>query len=130
MYNQDVLIFEREAEGGQMEDRDMFKVGDRVSLNRTVYFGTVVSVSPKRRDVTVDFGHFKAVYDSDGWRKGQRSWDTEYIVPVTEELRKKLADEAAVSKCKRLMHEMQSKITADQARRIIAILEEKAPEQK
>ena len=44
----------------------MFKVGDKVSRNKTQCIGTVVKITDKRKDVVVDFGNFKETYTQNG----------------------------------------------------------------
>ena len=56
-----------------------FKIGDKVIEERasglgSKTIGTIINISKKRGDITVDFGNYTKKYNSDGWQKG-KSYD-------------------------------------------------------
>lgn len=56
-----------------------FKIGDKVIEEQasglgSKRMGTIINISKKRGDITVDFGNYTKKYNSDGWQKG-RSYD-------------------------------------------------------
>ena len=56
-----------------------FKIGDKVIEEQasglgSKGIGTIISISKKRGDITVDFGNYIKKYNSDGWEKG-KSYD-------------------------------------------------------
>lgn len=100
----------------------MFKVGDKVSRNRTQCIGTVVKITDKRKDVVVDYGNFKETYAKDGWEKSSNIWNSSRIYLLTEELKKELDDNARIEACKHLLVVAQERVTAENAKRIIDFL--------
>lgn len=99
-----------------------FAIGDKVVfgyrkvLNPAI--GTVVRVTDKRKDVVVDFDGFQETFDCYGHRFGS------YIELLTPAMEQDIKDNLAIAKCKKMMKDT-ILINADQAARIIAILEEK-----
>lgn len=100
-----------------------FKVGDKVSYNGSAYFGTVVKITDKRKDVVVKFNTYTETYNSNGWNKSKDPYDTHYIVPLDEELIKQLKGEALVMRTKKLLDEAKKNLTPDKAKRIVEFLE-------
>lgn len=101
----------------------MFKVGDKVSRNKTQCIGTVVKITDKRKDVVVDFGNFKETYTQNGWtRSSSGVWNSSCIYLLTEELKKELDDKARIKACKYLLVKTQERVTAENAKRIIDFL--------
>lgn len=105
--------------------RAEFKVGDRVvTLCRGAYgsIGTVISISSKRKDVRVDFGNYKRIYNEGGYLKSGDIWSRDCIVHLTPKLEKYLAEKETISKCVMKFDEMNSKLTFEQAEKILEIL--------
>ena len=103
----------------------MFEIGDKVYKTgyASIYeIGTVVKISPKRHDVTVDFGKYKDIFTSSGWLKGQSAFGIVRILHLTPEAEKMINDENTIRKCKELFSN--TLLSANKAERIIAILEE------
>lgn len=97
-----------------------FKVGDKVyELNR---IGTVIKISPKRMDITVDFGRNIEVYNKFGLLKGADPWYPKRINILTPEKEQEIKDRMMVNLCKAKFQKVM--INADQAERIIKILDE------
>lgn len=97
-----------------------FNVGDKVADGYEI--GTIVKITPKRRDITVDFGNYKREYDKTGWRRGE-SWHRTYIMPLTEEKMKEIKEHhvkiKAVILCRKVTEDS---VTYDKAVKIIEIL--------
>lgn len=63
---------------------DNVKVGDEVisipiSGFGTKRIGTVVHITNKRKDITVDFGNYQEKYDSYGYQKNDDVWHKHYL---------------------------------------------------
>lgn len=101
---------------------EKFNVGDKVVINGTITIGTVIKITPKRKDVVVDYGRFKSTYGLDGYEKGTDIWHSSKIILLTPEIEKQIADYKTITKCKDMFQ--RTKLTADQAVRIIDILSE------
>ena len=103
----------------------MFKVGDKVSLNKGLTIGTVIRLTEKRQDVVVDFGKFCQKFSQTGRSLGGDVWHFDYIYPLTDELKQKVYDERIVTKCKKLLSDIKNyNITPDKARKIIEFFEQ------
>ena len=108
-----------------MEEKE-FKVGDKVVRNYRgdygISIGTVVKITPKRKDAVVDFGRYKETYDSTGWQKGGDIWTRSTITLLTPEIQQDLADRELIATCKDVF--AKTKLSAAQARKILEILNE------
>lgn len=99
-----------------------FKVGDRVVDSRSEKIGRVVSVSPKRGDVLVEYDNYRQTYDSMGHKLGCDLFYRSHISELTPEIYQHLNDKAAIENCKRLFDQMRNSLTEEQARKIRDIL--------
>jgi len=106
-----------------------FKIGDKVIRNwrdgRPTLVGTVINITPKRGDVVVDYGNFKEKYSSYGWQKGGDVWTTSTIELLTPEIEEQIYRFRLIRKC-RDTFEKKKDLTADQAEKILAILNNEA----
>lgn len=102
----------------------MFKVGDKVVTTRSRVVGTVIRITPKRKDVVVDFGNYQRVFGSDGWEKGADVWSLTMIEPLTPEIAREIKQNIIINKCKRLFRIKEKNLTFDQAARILEVLED------
>lgn len=100
-----------------------FKVGDKVSRNKTSCIGTVVKITEKRKDVVVDYGNFKETYNLSGWQKGADVWTGSTIYLLTPELQKSIEDAKIVERCKKMLDAAKAGLTPDKARKIIGLME-------
>ena len=109
-------------------NQPQFAVGDKVVLGyRKVLnpaIGTVIRVTNKRKDVVVDFDGYQETFDCYGRSKSDDIWYFSYIELLTPAIEKDIKDNLIIAKCKKMMKNT-ILINADQATRIIAILEEK-----
>ena len=96
-----------------------FNVGDKVADGYEI--GTIVKITPKRRDITVDFGNYKREYDKTGWRG--ETWHRTYIEPLTVEKAKEIKEHwvkiKAVNLCQKVTEDS---VTYDKAVKIVEIL--------
>lgn len=110
-----------------IEERE-FKIGDKVVRNYNTGYGTsigtVVKITPKRKDVVVDFGRYKETYESDGWQKGGDIWTRSTITLLTPEIEQDLADRKLIATCKDVF--AKTKLSAAQARKILEILKDES----
>jgi len=108
-----------------------FAVGDKVVLGyRRVLnpaIGIVIRVTDKRKDVIVDFDGFQQTFDCYGRSKSVDIWYSSYIELLTPAMEQDIEDNLVIAKCKKMMKDT-TLINADQAARIIAILEEESNE--
>lgn len=96
-----------------------FNVGDKVADGYSI--GTIVKITPKRRDITVDFGNRKLQYDKTGWRG--ETWHRTYIEPLTEEKAKEIKEHRVKIKAVILCREVtEDSVTYDKAVKIVEIL--------
>ena len=104
----------------------MFKVGDKVSLNKGLTIGTVIRITEKRQDVIVDFGRYCKKFSRTGSEiGGGDSWHFDIIYPLTEKLEKEILDKRTVAKCKKILSDASNyNITPDKARKIINFFEQ------
>ena len=104
-----------------------FKVGDKVvrNLNHAGTFGvgTIVRITPKRKDVVVDYGNYTEIYDLNGWQKNSDIWCRSHISLLTPEIENEIECRKIVAKCKSEFGK--ATLTADQASKILEILGEK-----
>lgn len=103
-----------------------FRVGDKVVRNYrydlgSVSIGTVVKITPKRNDIIVDYGHYKETYSKDGYTKGD-VWSRSYIRVLTPEIEKEINDMKIINKCRNIFKKKSSKLTVEQAEKILKIL--------
>lgn len=111
-----------------MEERTTkFCVGDKVICKDSV--GTVIKITPKRKDITVDFENYTSVFGADGWTHGD-VWNMDHITKWTPEDQKKIDDASAIRRCRNLFDKASMKkiLTPDMAREIIKILTRKEGE--
>lgn len=101
-----------------------FKVGDKVVTTRSRAVGTVIRITPKRKDVVVDFGNYQSVFRSDGWQKGADVWSATIIEPLTPEIEREIKQNTIINKCKKLFQAKERNLTFDQAARILEVLED------
>lgn len=104
-----------------------FNVGDKVVCNygrniRTI--GTVVNITPKRGDVVVDYGNYKETYNSRGFQKGGDAWHNPYIELLTPEIQEDIRKTNLILECRKTFDMKCKQLTADQAEKILAILNE------
>lgn len=99
------------------------KVGDKVisGYPHSVSIGTVVNITPKSKDIVVDFGGYKETFGCDGWSKGDGFFSTK-IRLLTPEIEKEIEEYILVKKCRNKVE--QCKLTGEQAKKILQILEE------
>ena len=103
----------------------MFKVGDKVVTTRSRAVGTVIRITPKRKDVVVDFaGNYQRVFRSDGLERGGDIWSATIIEPLTPEIAREIKQNIIINKCKRLFRIKERNLTFDQAARILEVLED------
>ena len=104
-----------------------FKIGDKVIRNYgsgyPTSIGTVVNITKKRGDVTVDYGNYKETYTSDGWQRGSDVWHNSCIQLLTPEIEEEIRQKNLIRRC-RDAFEKKKDLTADQATRILEILYE------
>lgn len=108
-----------------MEERTTeFCVGDKVICGDRV--GIITSITPKRKDIKVDFGDYALVFRADGWTYGD-IWNKQHIAKWTPEGQKKIDDALAIRRCRKLFDKasMEKTLTPDMAREIIKILTRK-----
>ena len=104
-----------------------FNVGDKVVCNYrggNRHIGKVVNITPKRGDVVVDCGNYKETYGSDGFSKGGDIWNRSYIELLTPEIEEDIRKTNLIWKCRRTFDEQKTHLTANQAEKILAILNE------
>ena len=101
-----------------------FKVGDKVVTTRSRVVGTVIRITPKRKDVVVDFGNYQSIFRSDGWQKGSDIWSVTIIEPLTPEIEQEIKEKRIIYKCKTIFHNKEKYLTFDQAARILEVLED------
>ena len=104
----------------------MFKVGDKVSLNKTEYIGKVVRITEKRQDVVVAFNNGNyAKFNQSGREIGGDVWHCNFIYHLTAEIEKDILDKKIVRRCKNLLAAVSNNnITPDKARKIIRFFEQ------
>lgn len=108
-------------------NKSKFAVGDKVVLNYRKHpvIGKVIKVNDEKGDISVDFNG--TMCDFDLYTHYSKSWDEFYgcrIELLTPEIKQSIQDDWVIAKCVEMMKNATS-INADQAARIIAILEEK-----
>ena len=101
-----------------------FKVGDKVATTRPYTVGTVIRITPKRKDVVVDFGGYQNTFSPDGWQKGADVWYGTMIKPLTPEIEQEIKQNIIINKCKKLFQNKERNLTFDQATRILEVLED------
>lgn len=101
-----------------------FKVGDKVVTTRSRAVGTVIRITPKRKDVVVDFGNYQGTFRPDGWEKGGDVWSATIIEPLTPEIEREIKQNTIINKCKKLFQAKERNLTFDQAARILEVLED------
>lgn len=111
-----------------MEERTIkFCVGDKVICDDRV--GIITKITPKRKDITVDFEGYTMTFGFDGWTHGD-VWHMQHIVKWTPEGQKKIDDISAMRRCQNLFEKSfrDKMLTPDMARDIIKILVRKEEE--
>ena len=111
-----------------MIEEKEFKIGDKVVRNYNrghggTSIGTVVKITPKRKDVVVDFGGYEETYALNGWQKKSGDiWTRSMITLLTPEIQQDLADKKLIATCKDVFSK--TKLSAAQAKKILEILNE------
>lgn len=106
-----------------MEQKTLvFELGERVVLYPSEIIGVITKISPKRGDITVDFGNFKQIFRKDGWDKHGDVWNSSYIKPCTLEIEEEIRNKAIIRKCVNCFKTTPENLTADKALRIMEIL--------
>ena len=103
---------------------DELKIGDKV-VSQNKYqkaIGIVVKITPKRKDITVDFGNYTITFDSRGWERSPDHWSKKYIEKCTFELEETVKCEQLRYKCIRLFDAQKYTLTHDQVKEILTIL--------
>jgi len=105
------------------------KIGDKVIRNYEnslpTLIGIVVNITKKRGDYVVDYGNYKETYRSDGWQRGTGVWSRSHIQLLTPEIEERIRQVNLVRKC-RDAFEKKKDLTADQAEKILEILNNEA----
>lgn len=110
------------------EDFKGFKVGDVVAIfnywDQYIATADVIKVSPKRGDITVKTRIRKAesTYKSDGYQRVGGYERASYIVHLTDEVKKEIADTRVVSACKQYLKKVEAKLTPDMARDLLKVM--------
>lgn len=107
-----------------MDLADELKIGDKV-VSQDKYqkaIGIIVKITPKRKDITVDFGNYTITFDNRGWEKGTDCWSKKYIKKCTHELEQVIECEQLRAKCNRLFDEQKNSLTHNQVKEILTIL--------
>lgn len=102
-----------------------FAVGNKVVgefYMGVIRIGTVINITDKRKDVVVDFGNFKETYRCDGYQRGGDAFTRSHITLLTPEIEQEIKDHKLILKCRKTFEKY--KLTADQAARILEILNE------
>lgn len=111
-----------------MNEED-FKVGDVVAIfngwDKYIATADVIKVSPKRGDITVKTRIRKAesTYKADGYQRVSAYERASYIVHLTDEVKKEIADTRVVSACKQYLKKVEEKLTPDMARDLLEVME-------
>lgn len=112
-----------------MNDNLNLKIGDRVIRNYEnslpTSIGIVVNITEKRGDYVVDYGNYKETYRCNGWQRGGDIWTRSYIQLLTPEIEERIRQVNLIRKC-RDAFEKKKNLTADQAEKILAILNNEA----
>ena len=111
-----------------MEERTTkFCVGDKVICGARI--GVITNITPKRKDINVDFGSYTSTFRADGWTHGD-PWNMTHIVKWTPEGQKKIDDALAIRRCQDLFEKAyrNKTLTPDMAREIIEIFTRKEEE--
>ena len=105
-----------------------FSVGDKVVCCHYGYgekqIGTVVRVTEKRKDIIVDFGRYKETFGADGFRKSSDVWHNSYLKLLTPEIEEEIRRSKLIRECRNTFDEKCKHLTANQAEKILAILNE------
>ena len=103
-----------------------FSVGDKVvkkqNIGNACATGVIKRISPKRGDITVDFGNYTETFNSMGRSKNHDIWYGTYIEPLTPEIEHEIYVSKLLFKCRKTFEN--TKLTEDKAKRILEILEE------
>ena len=100
-----------------------YSIGEKVVTNNDC-IGIIKRITPTGR-IVVSFndGRYDATYRPDGWETGNdHVWSKSFIQPLTDEKCKEISDKISIRQCERLFDK--TKLSADQARRILEILVE------
>ena len=111
-----------------MNEKHEFKVGEKVSVDMSSHIGTVIRISQKRGDITVEFKYpnnsYTKVFDKFGREKNGDRYSIHRIYPLTEELSRKIANNVVIATCLVEFEKRKKNLTAEKAERIIKILRE------
>lgn len=107
-----------------MERKTEFNVGDKVICESVV--GKVINITPKRKDIKVDFGGYTLTFGFDGWTHGD-IWNLKHIEKWTPEKQKRIDDEMEIYRCKKMFEDIvrKKKLTPDMAREIMSVFARK-----
>lgn len=112
---------------------DELKIGDKVTYHydnlwsgKGLQICTVVKITEKRKDIVVTTGKTQMTFDRIGSARNGDAYNRSYITKTTDEDVSEIQNAIAVRKCIRLFeeHRKAEKITAEMAKKIIAIFEE------
>ena len=82
--------------------------------------GKIIKITPKRKDIIVDFGNYTETYKKSGYSKYTNIYSTRHIELLTTEIEKELQDLQLINQCKSTF--AKTNLSADQARKILEIL--------
>ena len=104
-----------------------FCVGQKVGAWRNgecVNIGVVKKITAKRKFVSVEFPTYIANFRMDGRQIGCDTYYALWIKPATEEDEKDVKRKIKIQKCKRLVEDFAYYMTAEQADKVLAVMEE------
>ena len=102
---------------------DEFQVGQtvvRYSYGDITAIGTIIKISPKRKDITVEFKNFTETFDSTGYKRER--WASCQIAPMTDEIKRELADKSIIRLCISTFEKAKSNLSVESAKAILEIL--------
>ena len=105
-----------------MIDKSAFKVGNKVSMNRSDKIGEITQID-KEGNITVDFGGFIKRYDKDGteindFLMKSYPWQLSYITPYTDAMRV----ENLLKECVKALEKAKENLTEEKADKILSFL--------
>ena len=103
----------------------MIEIGQQVvkyMYGDIVDVGTVISISDKRKDITVEFGRtkYKETFNSSGYSRERYS--TVHIAPMTDEIKKELMDSKIIRICINTFEKTKNNLSVESAKAILEIL--------
>ena len=105
-----------------MIDKAAFKVGSKVSMNRSDKIGEITQID-KEGNITVDFGAYTKRYGKDGteiddFLMKSYPWRLSYITPYTDALRV----ENLLKECVKALERAKENLTEEKADKILSFL--------